>query len=66
GAGEVPEHTWLWDNHSNHLVPVFARGTGAGALVDLADERDRRRGAYIQDTEIFDALLAAWALEDPR
>ena len=66
GAGRVPTHTWLWDNHSNHLVPVYARGAGSDALTQLADERDTRRGAYIQDTEIFDTMLRAWKLPDPR
>ena len=45
---------------------MYARGAGADALTQLADERDTRRGAYIQDTEIFDTMLRAWKLPDPR
>jgi len=66
GEGKVPGYTWLWNNHSNHLVPVFARGAGADALLALADERDPRRGPYIEDTEVFDTLLRAWSVPDPR
>lgn len=66
GAGNLPEHTWLWSNHSNHLVPVFARGQGVQHLLSHADEQDPRRGDYIDDTEIFDVLLHAWDLPDPR
>jgi alkaline phosphatase len=66
GAEVMPEHTWLHNNHSNHLVPVYARGAGSEVLVALADEVDPRRGAYIQDTEVFDVLIRAWGIPDPR
>jgi alkaline phosphatase len=66
GAGSVPGHTWLWSSHSNHLVPVFARGSGAERIAEMADETDPRHGPYIQDTEVFDVLIQAWNIPDPR
>lgn len=51
-AGKLPEVTWHSGNHTNALVPLFAKGAGADQLVAAADETDSVRGAYLDNTEL--------------
>jgi len=53
GAGKMPSYRWLFDTHTNQLVPVYARGTGAERLMDLADLEDPFRGRYLDQADIF-------------
>ena len=65
GEGELPGHSWLFDHHSNQLVPLFAKGAGADAVVALADGVDEAeiggeavgRGPYFHQ-----AKLGAWLI----
>lgn len=59
-AGMVPEHDWHSDNHTNQLVPLFARGAGAEDIVAAADEEDPVRGKYIDNIEIANLTLNKW------
>jgi alkaline phosphatase len=59
GPGVIPAASFHSTGHSNHLVPVYARGVGAERLRTLADQRDPVHGPYIEDTEIFTLLMAA-------
>ena len=52
GAGNPPGMEWHSNVHTNSLVPVYAKGAGAGYLAAYADEQDPVRGAYIDNTEI--------------
>jgi len=52
GAGAMPEFTIRSGQHTNALVPLFARGVGASALLELADGRDPVRGAYLDNTDL--------------
>lgn len=69
-AGEqdrLPEVTWHSGNHTNALVPLFAKGAGADQLVAAADETDSVRGAYLDNTEmgtIMKSLMADNAVSD--
>ena len=49
---------WVWNNgdHSNSLVPLFVRGVGAGLFATYATETDTYRGAYLDNTNIFDVM----------
>ena len=44
GAGNLPEVRWHFDNHTNELVPVWARGPGAERLNDFSTGRDENTG----------------------
>jgi alkaline phosphatase len=52
GKGKVPEMEWHHDDHTNSLVPLYAKGYGSERLAALADERDPVRGFYLDNTEI--------------
>ena len=53
GADKLPGHRWLSGEHSNALVPLHARGVGAGKLREHADREDPVRGPYLDQTELF-------------
>ena len=69
GPGSVPRHRWFGDHHSNQLVPLFARGVGAEAVIALADEVDEAqsdgrevgRGPYFPQ-----AKLGRWLIGQVR
>ncbi len=52
GIAQVPGVEWHSGSHTNQLVPVYARGVGAGLLVDYADKTDPVHGAYLDNTDI--------------
>ncbi|MBF7096268.1 alkaline phosphatase [Alkalibacter sp. M17DMB] len=56
GAGEMPTMVWNSSNHTNQLIPLFAKGTGAEIFKKLADETDPVKGNYIDNTEISVAM----------
>lgn len=67
GPGHLPAHRWFSNNHSNQLVPIFARGAGARALIGQARKVDRwcdaqqrcfGRGRYLDNTDLGRFLLA--------
>ena len=67
GAGRVPGYKWQHTGHSNHLVPLYARGLGASLFLTCANQRDAftdrngrsfGRGAYLDQTEIFAVMTA--------
>ena len=48
----MPTMAWNSGDHSNQLVPFFAKGAGAEIFKKVADETDPVRGAYLDNTEI--------------
>lgn len=60
GIGALPDMEWNTDNHSNSLVPFFAKGAGSDTFVKYADENDDVRGSYITNTEIAEAIKELW------
>lgn len=64
GAGQMPGHTWLFDHHSNQLVPLFARGAGSEAILELAGNVDEGqlagqpvgRGRYMHQAKLGEHL----------
>ena len=50
--GQVPAHVWGSEDHTNSLVPLFAKGAGASALAARADSVDPVRGQYLDNTEV--------------
>lgn len=58
GKGQVPEMEWHSGDHTNSLVPLFARGAGAPLLRRAADQQDPVRGSYLDNTEIAAVMRA--------
>ncbi len=60
--GELPNLSWNSTNHTNMLVPVYAKGAGAKELERLATGTDPVRGAYLDNTDLANLLLKdLWA-----
>ncbi len=62
--GQLPRESWYSGDHTNQLVPVYAKGAGAEAYTAAATGADPVRGAYLDNTDIPNALFAAWGHED--
>jgi alkaline phosphatase len=56
-AGQLPDVTWHSTNHTNQLVPLFAKGAGSEMLAQRATSYDAVRGAYLDNTDIGEALF---------
>jgi alkaline phosphatase len=59
GAGKLPSYRWLSSGHSNHLVPVFARGVGADRLLALIAGEDPFRGRYVDQADVYKTMREA-------
>jgi alkaline phosphatase len=56
-AGALPNVSWHSGNHTNALVPLFAKGAGSELLAARATGWDRVRGAYLDNTDIGETLF---------
>jgi alkaline phosphatase len=61
GKGKLPVMEFNSDEHSNSLVPVFAKGSGSELYLRYADELDSLRGPYVQNSEIPQLIKFLWA-----
>lgn len=59
GAGNLPGMQWNSGNHTNSLIPFFAKGALGRFFNGYADETDPVRGEYIDNTEIARLLFLA-------
>jgi hypothetical protein len=57
GAGNLPGYQYNSGSHTNALVPVYAVGKGSRNLNFFADQKDPVLGNYVDNTEIFHAML---------
>jgi len=57
GAGTLPGMEWHSGDHTNNLVPFFAKGDAARMFKKLADEQDPVHGRYLDNTEMAQALF---------
>lgn len=57
GAGSLPGMEFHSTNHTNSLVPLYAKGAAAHLLIKEADLVDPVRGKYLDNTEIGQVLL---------
>jgi hypothetical protein len=48
---------WHSGDHTNSLIPFFAKGVGSDLFVMYADEHDTVRGTYIDNIEIAEAIF---------
>ncbi len=60
GKGNMPDMKWNSTDHTNQLVPFFAKGVGAELFKLFADEYDPKRGPFIQNTEIAQLIFLLW------
>jgi len=58
GVGMMPIMAWNSGDHTNQLIPFFAKGAGAELFKKLANEQDPVRGAYLDNTELVLAIRA--------
>lgn len=58
GIGVMPQMVWNSGDHTNTLIPFFAKGKGAELFKKVADEVDPVRGAYLDNTEISEVIRA--------
>jgi len=56
GKGIMPSVKWNSTQHTNSLVPVFAKGANSNLLLQYADGSDPVRGRYIDNTELFKCM----------
>lgn len=60
GVGNIPGLKYYATEHSNQLVPLFAKGAGCELLNRYADEWDFVRGKYLNNSEIGQAMFELW------
>ena len=60
GKGELPGVGWHSESHTNMLVPFYAKGPGVELFDMFADEKDPRKGPFLQNTEIPQAIFLMW------
>jgi alkaline phosphatase len=52
GKGDLPSMQWNSGDHTNSLIPFYAKGVGANMLNKAADQHDLVRGRYLDNTEL--------------
>ncbi|AOS63945.1 alkaline phosphatase [Actinoalloteichus hymeniacidonis] len=62
--GQLPDQGWYSGNHTNQLVPVYAKGAGSQRLTEYATGVDPVRGAYLDNVDIAGVAFDAWGRED--
>jgi alkaline phosphatase len=56
-AGLMPEFYFLSSEHTNSLVPFFAKGVGSDTFIERADKEDKVRGKYLHSTDVAKSLF---------
>ena len=59
GAGNLPDAKHFSKGHTNHLVPLYAKGPGAEGFAKRVRGRDPKYGPYVDNTDVFTVLRAA-------
>jgi alkaline phosphatase len=59
GAGQLPGFEYHSREHTNSLVPLFAKGDAARLLAARATRTDPVRGPYLDNTDVAAAILQA-------
>jgi alkaline phosphatase len=60
GIGNQPAMQWNSKNHTNSLVPFFAKGRGAELFQNSFVGLDPIRGPYINNTDIANTIFTLW------
>lgn len=62
GVGKMPSMQWNSGNHTNSLVPFFAKGADTKFFLEYLDKTDPVRGKYLDNTAIAKAISKIMAL----
>jgi alkaline phosphatase len=62
--GQLPDEAWFSGNHTNQLVPLFAKGAGSELLASYATGTDPVRGAYLDNIDVARVAFESWGYED--
>ncbi|WPF82720.1 alkaline phosphatase [Sanguibacter sp. 4.1] len=62
--GQLPDQKWFSGNHTNQLVPLFAKGAGSDLLGSYAVGSDPVRGAYLDNVDVARVAFESWGRED--
>ncbi|MFW5839384.1 MAG: alkaline phosphatase [Planctomycetota bacterium] len=72
GVGNMPGHSYNSGGHTNHLVPLFAKGVGSELFESLVDGTDTESGAfwgfdgqYVDNTDVFTVMNGATTIPEP-
>lgn len=57
GAGKLPGMEWHSANHTNSLIPLFAKGIGSNFFLSHAKYKDPVRGVYVDNTDVAKICL---------
>lgn len=60
GPNKLPGMKFNSNNHTNSLVPLYAKGAGSELYNVFADEQDMIRGPFIQNAEISQLIFFLW------
>ncbi|MCX6270166.1 MAG: alkaline phosphatase [Bacteroidetes bacterium] len=60
GKGKMPDMKFNSTDHTNQLVPFFAKGASSHLFYTLASGYDPVRGKYIDNTDIMKVILQVW------
>jgi len=52
GKGKMPDVEWFTEEHTNSLVPFYAKGSGSNLFIKKATGTDPVRGKFIDNTDI--------------
>jgi alkaline phosphatase len=58
GRGKVPGHEWNSGDHTNSLVPLFAKGAGASLFRKYVAGTDPVRGKYVDNTSVAKVIFS--------
>ncbi|MCX6267526.1 MAG: alkaline phosphatase [Bacteroidetes bacterium] len=58
--GELPDMNFYSEDHTNSLIPFYAKGAGSELYRNFADEYDSIRGPFIQNSEIAQLIHLLW------
>jgi len=56
GKGNLPDMQWYSRQHTNALIPIYAKGKGSELFHHYADEIDPIRGPYLDNAELGEIL----------
>lgn len=60
GIGKMPLVQYYSTDHTNQLVPFYAKGPGSDVFMQFADEIDSIRGPYITNSEVALGIKMLW------
>jgi len=60
GLNNLPIMKFHTANHTNSLIPFYAKGVGSELYNNFANESDSMRGPYIQNSEVAQLIHLLW------